>query len=127
MAFWSEMKRHYANFKVAVRQKGWKVYQDGTRAYFDKGAGHPKWAGLQTPPEGGPSVMRPDGRDEYWKDGILERLVDASSGSTCTQLFKTRQAFAPDAQYHLIGGAKLAAELDAKRAIRDGAEVAAII
>jgi len=31
---------------------------------------------------------------------------------------------APDAQYHLIGGAKLAAELDAKRAIRDGAEVA---
>ena len=34
---------------------------------------------------------------------------------------------APDAQYHLIGGAKLAAELDAKRAIRDGAEVAAII
>ena len=34
---------------------------------------------------------------------------------------------APDAQYHLIGGAKLAAELDAKRAIRDGAEVGAII
>ena len=31
---------------------------------------------------------------------------------------------APSAQYHLIGGAKLAAELDAKRAIRDGAEVA---
>ena len=31
---------------------------------------------------------------------------------------------APDAQYHLIGGAKLAAELDAKRAIREGAEVA---
>ena len=34
---------------------------------------------------------------------------------------------APDAQYHLIGGAKLAAELDAKRAIRDGAEVAVAI
>jgi len=32
---------------------------------------------------------------------------------------------APKAQYHVIGGAKLAAELDAKRAIRDGAEVAA--
>ena len=31
---------------------------------------------------------------------------------------------APSAQYHLIGGAKLAAELDAKRAIREGAEVA---
>ncbi|XID74358.1 FAD-dependent oxidoreductase [Alkanindiges sp. WGS2144] len=29
------------------------------------------------------------------------------------------------ARYHLIGGAKLAAELDAKRAIRDGAELAA--
>lgn len=103
MAFWSEMKRHYANFKVAVRQKGWKVYKDGTRAYFGMGAGHPKWAGLQTPPEGGPAVMRPDGRDEYWKDGILERIVDtsssSSSGTACTRLFKTRQAFAPDAQY----------------------------
>ena len=31
------------------------------------------------------------------------------------------------AQYHIIGGAKLAAELDAKRAIRDGAEIAAKI
>ena len=31
------------------------------------------------------------------------------------------------AKYHIIGGAKLAAELDAKRAIRDGAEVAAKI
>lgn len=29
------------------------------------------------------------------------------------------------AQYHIIGGAKLAAELDAKRAIREGAELAA--
>ena len=29
------------------------------------------------------------------------------------------------AKYHIIGGAKLAAELDAKRAIRDGAELAA--
>lgn len=34
---------------------------------------------------------------------------------------------APNAQYHIIGGAKLAAELDAKRAIREGAEVAAMI
>lgn len=31
------------------------------------------------------------------------------------------------AQYHIIGGAKLAAELDAKRAIREGAEIAAKI
>ena len=31
------------------------------------------------------------------------------------------------AQFHIIGGAKLAAELDAKRAIRDGAEIAAKI
>lgn len=30
----------------------------------------------------------------------------------------------PDAQYYLIGGAKLAAELDAIRAIREGAAVA---
>ena len=33
----------------------------------------------------------------------------------------------PSAQYHLIGGAKLAGELDAKRAIREGAEVAAML
>ena len=31
------------------------------------------------------------------------------------------------ARYHIIGGAKLAAELDAKRAIRDGAELAAAL
>ena len=31
------------------------------------------------------------------------------------------------AKYHIIGGAKLAAELDAKRAIREGAEIAAKI
>lgn len=31
------------------------------------------------------------------------------------------------AQYHLIGGAKLAGELDAKRAIREGAEIGAIL
>jgi 2,4-dienoyl-CoA reductase (NADPH2) len=29
------------------------------------------------------------------------------------------------AKYHMIGGAKLAGELDAKRAIREGAELAA--
>ncbi len=33
----------------------------------------------------------------------------------------------PSAQYHLIGGAKLASELDAKRAIREGAEVGAML
>ena len=33
----------------------------------------------------------------------------------------------PSAQYHLIGGAKLAGELDAKRAIREGAEVGAML
>ena len=33
----------------------------------------------------------------------------------------------PNAQYHLIGGAKLAGELDAKRAIREGAELASAL
>ena len=33
----------------------------------------------------------------------------------------------PSAQYHLIGGAKLAGELDAKRAIREGAELASML
>ncbi|WP_374531993.1 FAD-dependent oxidoreductase [Acinetobacter sp.] len=36
-----------------------------------------------------------------------------------------QQGQATLANYHIIGGAKLAAELDAKRAIRDGAEIAA--
>ncbi|NCI78776.1 NADPH-dependent 2,4-dienoyl-CoA reductase [Acinetobacter kanungonis] len=36
-----------------------------------------------------------------------------------------QQGQAALANYHIIGGAKLAAELDAKRAIRDGAEIAA--
>ena len=32
-----------------------------------------------------------------------------------------------DKRYHVIGGAKLAGELDARRAIREGAEVAALL
>ncbi len=32
-----------------------------------------------------------------------------------------------DPHFHVIGGAKLAGELDARRAIREGAEVAALL
>ena len=38
---------------------------------------------------------------------------------------KTAHAAGP--RYHVIGGAKVATELDAKRAIREGAEVAAAL
>lgn len=42
-----------------------------------------------------------------------------------TDVKKGKAAKKGETQYHIIGGAKLAAELDAKRAIRDGAELAA--
>ena len=50
-------------------------------------------------------------------------VVCAGQESVC-DLFP-EEGVATGAKYHIIGGAKLAAELDAKRAIRDGAELAA--
>jgi 2,4-dienoyl-CoA reductase (NADPH2) len=51
------------------------------------------------------------------------RAAEQASGTTGT----TGANDAKGPRYHLIGGAKVAAELDAKRAIREGAEVAAAL
>ncbi len=48
---------------------------------------------------------------------------DALAGADAGHSLDSADAAGP--QFHLIGGAKLAAELDAKRAIREGAELAA--
>jgi len=50
------------------------------------------------------------------QDSLTELMPVVNAGDAKT---------APGPRFHLIGGAKLAAELDAKRAIREGAELAA--
>jgi 2,4-dienoyl-CoA reductase (NADPH2) len=64
--------------------------------------------------------------------GGVARVLDVDNVIICaghdslTELMPAISA-APNVgpRFHLIGGAKLAAELDAKRAIREGAELAA--
>jgi 2,4-dienoyl-CoA reductase (NADPH2) len=66
--------------------------------------------------------------------GGVERLLEVDNVIICagqdslTELMPPAEA-APTSgpRFHLIGGAKLAAELDAKRAIREGAELAAAL
>jgi 2,4-dienoyl-CoA reductase (NADPH2) len=52
-------------------------------------------------------------------------IICAGQDSLAELMPAPAEAPAPGPQFHLIGGAKLAAELDAKRAIREGAELAA--
>jgi 2,4-dienoyl-CoA reductase (NADPH2) len=54
---------------------------------------------------------------ESLRDLLPETAADAT----------TREAQRAGPRYHVIGGAKVASELDAKRAIREGAEVAAAL
>ncbi|WP_201548976.1 NADPH-dependent 2,4-dienoyl-CoA reductase [Psychrobacter sp. Pi2-1] len=68
-------------------------------------------------------VTNPQGQSQLLR---VDSVVVCAGQESVVQLMPN-VGDAPDAQYHLIGGAKLAAELDAKRAIRDGAEVAAQI
>ncbi|WP_297426333.1 NADPH-dependent 2,4-dienoyl-CoA reductase [uncultured Acinetobacter sp.] len=51
--------------------------------------------------------------------------VVVCAGQESVSYLMPQQPLKGKTHYHLIGGAKLAAELDAKRAIRDGAELAA--
>ncbi|PKH65206.1 NADPH-dependent 2,4-dienoyl-CoA reductase [Psychrobacter sp. 4Dc] len=68
-------------------------------------------------------VINPQGQSQLLR---VDSVVVCAGQESVVELMPN-VGDAPDAQYHLIGGAKLAAELDAKRAIRDGAEVAAQI
>jgi 2,4-dienoyl-CoA reductase (NADPH2) len=82
---------------------------------YDKVTNEGLWV---TTPQGHSQLLRVDtivvcaGQESV--NELMPALTDAKAS---TKLGKT--------EYHIIGGAKLAAELDAKRAIRDGAELAA--
>jgi 2,4-dienoyl-CoA reductase (NADPH2) len=54
----------------------------------------------------------------------VETIVVCAGQESLRELYPATQA-AEGTRYHLIGGAALATELDAKRAIREGAELAA--
>ncbi len=54
----------------------------------------------------------------------VDTIVVCAGQESVRELFPEEE-IVTGAKYHIIGGAKLAAELDAKRAIRDGAELAA--
>jgi 2,4-dienoyl-CoA reductase (NADPH2) len=63
-----------------------------------------------------------------------ERILDvdhvilcAGQESVTDMLPRNAEGNITDSRYHVIGGAKLAGELDARRAIREGAELAAAL
>ncbi len=62
-----------------------------------------------------------DGQDQLLR---VDTIVVCAGQESVTELMPNESEVTL-ANYHIIGGAKLAAELDAKRAIRDGAELAA--
>lgn len=79
---------------------------------------------------GGVSYERIDDQGLHIRIGEESHLLEVDHVVVCagqesiTDLYRESKKGDP-VQYHLIGGAELAAELDAKRAIRQGAELAA--
>ena len=73
---------------------------------------------------GGATYKRIDDKGLYISVGGEEQLLEVDNVVICAGQESLRELRERDS-YHLIGGASLAAELDAKRAIREGAEVAA--
>ncbi|TCB30247.1 NADPH-dependent 2,4-dienoyl-CoA reductase [Acinetobacter sp. ANC 4910] len=63
-----------------------------------------------------------NGQDQLLR---VDTIVVCAGQESVKDLMPNEEGQATLANYHIIGGAKLAAELDAKRAIRDGAEIAA--
>lgn len=84
---------------------------------YDKVTNEGLWV---TTPQGHSQLLRVDtivvcaGQESV--NDLMPAVTDIKQGKA------TKQG---NTEYHIIGGAKLAAELDAKRAIRDGAELAA--
>jgi 2,4-dienoyl-CoA reductase (NADPH2) len=68
-------------------------------------------------------ITNPDGHSQLLR---VDSIVVCAGQESVNDLMPA-VGDTPSAQYHLIGGAKLAGELDAKRAIREGAEVAAML
>ena len=64
-----------------------------------------------------------DGHDQLLR---VDTIV-VCAGQESVKDLMPKEGEATLANYHIIGGAKLAAELDAKRAIREGAEIAAAL
>ena len=83
---------------------------------------------------GGVEYRKIDDQGLHITVGGVERLLEVDTVIVCagqdslTELMPPADVAAQSGpRFHLIGGAKLAAELDAKRAIREGAEVAAAL
>jgi len=76
----------------------------------------------------GCSYEKIDDAGLHIKIGEESRVLDVDHVVICAGQESLRELYQEDAKnFHLIGGADLAAELDAKRAIRQGAEVAAAL
>ncbi|SDW31905.1 NADPH-dependent 2,4-dienoyl-CoA reductase [Marinobacter mobilis] len=74
----------------------------------------------------GCSYEKIDDQGLHIKIGEQARVLDVDNVIICAGQESLRELYQEDAEnFHLIGGAELAAELDAKRAIRQGAELAA--
>jgi 2,4-dienoyl-CoA reductase (NADPH2) len=74
----------------------------------------------------GASYDRIDDKGLYITVGGEQHLLEVDNVVICAGQESLRELYQEgNAKYHLIGGAELAAELDAKRAIRQGAELAA--
>src|SRR5690606_41799141 len=78
---------------------------------------------------GGVSYDRIDDKGLHITVGGESQLLEVDNVVLCAGQESLRELYRENsdgkARYHLIGGADLAAELDAKRAIRQGSELAA--
>ena len=55
----------------------------------------------------------------------VDNVVVCAGQTSVNELYQTLNPYGKDKRIHLIGGAYLAAEVDAKRAIKEGTELAA--
>ncbi|WP_410211070.1 FAD-dependent oxidoreductase [Aquirhabdus sp.] len=96
------------------------------------------WVHRAAVKKGGVRMMRGVSYDRITTEGLWvtvdgqQQLLRVDTVVVCAGQESVRGLYPEEgivtgAKYHIIGGAKLAAELDAKRAIRDGAELAAIL
>lgn len=76
----------------------------------------------------GVEYVKVDDEGLHLRHGGEARVLKVDSIIICAGQEPVRElASTDDARFHLIGGAKVASELDAKRAIREGAEVGAAL
>jgi len=96
------------------------------------------WVHRAAVKKGGVRMMRGVSYDRITPEGLWITVDDQQqllrvdtivicAGQESVRNLMPEEGETTGARYHIIGGAKLAAELDAKRAIRDGAELAAAL